>query len=368
MVLSLETALTSSPLFQLEGVLEADWPNLRSAFAKTLEVLNELGQMLDGKSNADSSIVVTGSLGRMEYTTGSDLDWILLVDGQADSRDQSTFLEISRTIAEADNRFKQPGREGTFGRLAFSQPIMHLIGGEEDSNSNTTRRVLLLLEAVPVGKRRDAFERVRKGILRRYLDEDRGLFRTDHNNGVRWVPLFLLNDLARYWRTMTVDFAYKQFDRGNRGYAIRSIKLGISRKLMFASGLLACFWCDPKISAISGQEPRVQSLIACLDGFLSRTPLERLALFFNTHLGSEEAPFLRETAIKLFGAYDEFIGLLNEPESRKRLDNLRREDEDSDEIFKKARRIRGQFREAVQSTFLNPRSPLYPLTIDKGVF
>jgi hypothetical protein len=35
---------------------------------------------------------------------------------------------------------------------------------------------------------------------------------------------------------MAVDFAYKQFDRGNSGYALRSIKLGVSRKLLFASG------------------------------------------------------------------------------------------------------------------------------------
>ena len=366
MVLNIETAQSSSPLFQLEKVLSADWSNLRIAFGETQRVLGELAGLLNGKASADSSIVVTGSLGRMELTNGSDLDWILLVDGQADATDQRTFLEIDRSIRDA-NLLKRAGREGTFEKLVFSQQLIHHIGGEGDSNSNTTRRVLLLLEALPIGERL-AFDRVRKGILRRFLDEDRGLFQTDHGNNVRWVPLFLLNDLARYWRIVTVDFGYKQFERGNGGYAIRSIKLGISRKLMFASGLLACFWCDPEISRIKGQERHVQSLIACLYEFLSRTPLERLALFFSTHLDSKEGQFLTQTAKELFGAYDEFVGLLNEPQSRERLENLRQEEEGADEIFKKARNIRRRFRAATQSMFLDQRSPLYQLTIEKGVF
>lgn len=367
MVLSKETAQTPSPLFQLEGVLGANWSNLRRAFTETRTVVNELDQVLRGKASADSSIVVTGSLGRKEYTQGSDLDWILLVDGAADARDQKTFLAIDREI-HGVSRFKRPGKEGTFGRLAFSQPMIHNIGGEEDSNSNTTRRILLLLEAVAIGEGR-AFDRVRKGILLRYLNEDRGLFRTDHsNNKTRWVPLFLLNDLARYWRTMTVDFAYKQFDRGNKGYFLRSVKLGTSRKLMFSSGLLACFWCDPEISKTRGQEAHVQSLIASLDEFLSFTPLERIALFFSTHLDSREAPFLKQTATTLFGAYDQFIELLDEPESRARLEELKEEEVDTDKTFKRAKSTRTKFREAIQSMFLDNRSPLYALTIEKGVF
>jgi hypothetical protein len=289
------------------------------------------------------------------------------VDGAADARDQKTFLAIDRAI-HGVNRFKRPGKEGTFGRLAFSQPMIHQIGGEEDSNSNTTRRILPLLEAVSIGENR-AFDRVRKGILLRYLSENRGLFRRDHSsNKIRWVPLFLLNDLTRYWRTVTVDFAYKQFDRGNKGYFLRSVKLGTSRKLMFASGLLACFWCDPEISRIDRQEASIQSLIAILDEYLSWTPLERIALFFNIHRDIREASFMNETASDLFGAYDQFVGMLDEEESRKRLEDLKEEEVDSDVTFRRAKGIRTRFREAIQRMFLDYHSPLYTFTIDKGVF
>jgi hypothetical protein len=316
---------------------------------------------------------VHGSLARHECTQGSDLDWTLLVDSQADAEDQRTFLAI-RTALGSDSVFKdldlnKPGPEGTFGALEFSQPIVHFIGGEEDSNSNTTRRVLLLLEAEPIGVRRAAFDRVRKGVLKRYIDEDRRLLQRGYERkGVRWVPLFLLNDFARYWRTIAVDFAYKQFDRGNEGYALRNFKLGVSRKLLFASGLLACFWCDPRISKNEKQEPSKLSLIDCLDRFLSLTPLERIALFFTKHLNTSESEFLRETARELFCSYDAFLGLLNDSDKRQHLKGLRQEEEETDEVFKEAWKTRRFFRRAIQDMFLGEVSPLRDLSIERGVF
>jgi hypothetical protein len=243
------------------------------------------------------------------------------------------------------------------------------VPGSAGGNLTTTRRVLLLLEALPIGERLGAFNRVRNGILQRYLDEDRGLLRKSHiDERRRWVPLFLLNDFARYWRTMAVDFAYKQFDRGNQGYALRSIKRGVSRRLLFSSGLLACFWCDPEISKNENQEPNTQCLIDCLVTFLSLTPLERVALFFVVQMKTSDSEFPRNTAIALFSAYDDFIGLLNDPEKRKHLDELRPEDEKADMVFKEARTMRTHFRLAIQGMFLDKESPLHQHSIEKGVF
>jgi predicted nucleotidyltransferase len=367
------TGQTSSPLAELERILGCQWKNIEEARLKSETTLQQLSKIIEGMPGADTSVIVHGSLARKECTLGSDLDWTLLVDGEANAGVQKTFIEIKKALIN-ESLFKElglkpPGEEGTFGALAFSQPIVLFIGGEEDSNSNTTRRVLLLLEALPVGERRVAFDRVRKNILKRYIDEDRRLLqkRQDDENR-RWVPLFLLNDFARYWRTMAVDFAYKQFDRGNEGYALRNIKLGLSRKLLFASGLLACFWCDPIISKNENQEPSKQSLINCLDTFLSLTPLERIALFFTTYLNTSESKLLRETAKELFCSYDEFLGLLNDSDKRTRLKELRQEEEETDAVFKEAWKTRRCFRIAIQNLFLGDDSPLHEHSIERGIF
>jgi hypothetical protein len=363
---------SGSPLEELELILGCHWKNIEDARKRTETTLLRLCKIIEGKPGPDTNVIVNGSLARQECTQGSDLDWTLLIDGVADSSVQGTFLEIQKALNVEEVikvlGLKPPGKEGTFGTLVFSQPIMHFIGGEEDSNSNTTRRVLLLLEAFPIGVQREAFDRVRKGILNRYIDEDRGLLQCGQDGTVRWIPLFLLNDFARYWRTMAVDFAYKQFDRGNKGYALRSIKLGISRKLLFASGLLSCFWCDPAISKIDEQGPTKQNLINCLDTFLAKTPLERLACFFVVHIAATNSEFLRETASDLFGAYDAFLGILNDPEKRAHIEALTPDGASMDSLFREAREIRGNFRLAIQDMFLSKDSPLQKHSIEKGVF
>jgi predicted nucleotidyltransferase len=176
--LFIKPSFTESPVKELEKILGCNWKNIEGARQNTQTTLLRLSEVIAGLPGPDTSVVVLGSLGRLECTHGSDLDWTLLVDGQADASDHRNFLEIKNALSSTnfeDLGLKEPGPEGVFGNLTFSQPIMHFIGGEEDSNSNTTRRVLLLLEGLPIGERCGAFDRVRNGILRRYLDEDRGL-------------------------------------------------------------------------------------------------------------------------------------------------------------------------------------------------
>lgn len=122
-------------------------------------------------------------------------------------------------------KFTNPGPSGVFGCMIGSHDIVHEIGGEDDTNSNTTRRVLLLLESLPIGNS-EAYDRVRRQILSRYLHDDRGLVRS--GGGLK-VPRFLLNDVTRYWRTVTVDFVYKQRSEAGKKWALRNAKLRMLR-------------------------------------------------------------------------------------------------------------------------------------------
>ena len=187
-----------------------------------------LDQLFSERTSPDTSLVVFGSVARQEVTSSSDLDWILLIDGQSAPEHQQQARETERILAA--NKYIEPGKSGVFGGMVGSHLLIHNIGGEDDLNSNTTRRVLLLLESPPIGnlEAREAYDRVRRQILRRYLDDDRGLCFS--GSKIR-IPRFLLNDFTRYWRTVTVDFVYKQRAGNDKKWALRNAKLIESRKI-----------------------------------------------------------------------------------------------------------------------------------------
>jgi predicted nucleotidyltransferase len=184
---------------QLAIKYDVSWENLAIARVKSRAELGRLQDACKALVMPDTSLVVFGSLARGEFTDASDIDWTLLVDGITIPEHLTVARQIADALAALES--KKPGRTGTFGNLASSHNLIHFIGGEDDTNANTTRRSLLFLEARAVGEG-EAFNRVRNNILKRYLDEDLGLWR---ETTIVKVPHFLLNDFARYWRTMTVD-------------------------------------------------------------------------------------------------------------------------------------------------------------------
>jgi predicted nucleotidyltransferase len=348
----------SSNLSRLEASLRCDWQNIRTAKllaeAKRVELRNALTEL----DSEDVSIVISGSLARDEFTRGSDIDWSLLVDGSADPKHHDLRRRISELIRPLMT--KPPGPEGTFAATVFSHDLVHEIGGENDSNQNTTRRLLLLLESRAIG-RDDAYRRVTRHILSRYLEEDRGLWRSSTHH----VPRFLQNDFARYWRTITVDFAYKIRDRARKGWAIRNMKLRMSRKLIYVSGLLACFCCHFKFAGdrqVFIDPGRRKEVAKYLQEIFDMTSLEIVASVFNG------MPHLASAARNIFESYDGFLGIIADENKRKRLEELKEEEAERDGIYQEARQYSHVFRDGLLQFFFDAESGMDELTKNYGVF
>ncbi len=144
-------------LDELEKRLKADWSYLKHAREFAVSKREELQVALKDLDSEDTSIVVSGSLARDEFTLGSDIDWTLLIDGSADPKHYDVTKKIGDIISGIAK--KPVGQERTFGAMVFSHDLVHQIGGDDDTNLNTTRRLLLLLESQAVG-RQDAYRRV----------------------------------------------------------------------------------------------------------------------------------------------------------------------------------------------------------------
>jgi len=305
-------------------------------------------------------VVVFGSLASDEFTDESDLDWTLLVDGQADSDHLHTAQAIRKKLTLAG--FKEPGRTGMFGNTTFSHGLIHLIGGEDDTNRNTTQRILLLLESRGINSgETDAYGRVLTGVLNRYLEEEANLVQAQAK--LYKVPRFLLNDIVRFWRTMAVDFASKQRAREGEDWGLKVSKLSMSRKLIFASGLLVCFGCSldtELLKELEKAEKPLVPLLRYLRSLVRFTPLELVARASLSHGNAS-------TGRKIFDSYDQFLAMIADSEKRDHLKNVRPEESRTDPLFLEAHDISRIFQSGLEDLFFD-NADLYKLTRKYGVF
>lgn len=297
-------------------------------------------------------------MARNEFTSGSDVDWALLIDGPADPQ----HFEIAQKLVPFFSD-KPPGPTQVFGGPIFSHDLVHFIGGEADTNRNTTRRILLLLESRALVQATDVRERILRHLLRRYVGEDRG-YHAIYGYDVR-LPRFLLNDIVRYWRTMAVDYASKRRERGANGWAIRNIKLRLSRKLIFAAGLAMCMTAQlrpsERLREAKSEADFTEALQDFLLTFANCTPLQVVARFA-MDFGADG------TGAKLLDCYDQFLAVLADEGKRNRLKGLSVEEAARDPVFQEARKIGTEFQDGLTKLFFETDNDLTATIQRYGVF
>jgi len=326
------------PASALERLSEAsgrEFPNLLTARRRTADRLSGRRRALSKlATDSDVAVVLMGSWGRAEVTNESDDDFMVLVRGGERAEPRPSVRDVGAVLDHP------PGDQGIFGSPVASSQLVENIGLEEDSNKNHSRRMLLLLESVPVAG--DAVHaQVVSEVIERYLDASVKDYRP---------PRFLLNDLVRYWRTICVDFAGKEH-RGPEKWGIRNAKLRTSRKVLFAGGLLPVLEC----AAFERDEMR-----RILDIQLGLPPTDRIAESFLANGAADEGG-------RALGAYDDFLGLMDDPSFRMELSEVTRSTAKASSAFRDAARLGEDLQRGLLALLFETES-LRNLTRDYLVF
>ncbi len=105
----------------LEQKFDANWLNIQSAELRADEKINKLELIFEKESltSLDTSIIVFGSIARKECTSGSDLDWSFIVDGQANSKHKQISKRIGELLEKNKTEFPNPNPTGHFGGYGF---------------------------------------------------------------------------------------------------------------------------------------------------------------------------------------------------------------------------------------------------------
>jgi hypothetical protein len=296
-----------SPLEALSLASGREFPNLLTARALTQERLvayrKQLAQL---PHDEDSTIVLMGSWGRAELTSGSDDDFMLLVHGAKREKVRPS-LDRSGGFSTAPRPLTDRSEDLSLvsGSLGISVYV--------ETGTRTSRGGCSSSRSPPGLPGSTFYSAVMTALLERYLDQSVSDYR---------VPRFLLNDVIRYWRTICVDFAAKEH-RGPDKWAVRNAKLRTSRKLLFCGAMLPCFACAGL---------RRNEMIAFLASQLAMPPTDRVAQAF---LENDAADW----GGRALGAYDDFLGLLDDPDIRDELSSLSREDSLHSEPFAETKRL-----------------------------
>jgi predicted nucleotidyltransferase len=210
----------------------------------------------------DLSIYVTGSYGRLEAGPQSDLDLFFVSEKGPPRRITQTLVDAGIIKIVRELGLPEFSNDGQYLEFHSLPEMLHQLGGREDDYKNFfTARLLLLLESRPLHNEA-AYTRILQSIIGAY-------FRDYHDHVRDFRPIFLVNDILRFWKTLCLNYEKKrnvppESTAEKNSNHVRNLKLKFSR-------LLICFSTVIPLAAMPHASPDEIFELTRLP------PLERLA-------------------------------------------------------------------------------------------
>lgn len=171
--------------------------------------LHKIRQSFDEHGNQfptqQLTVFCAGSIAREDSGTNSDLDLFVIANDPMKRLDEYKVLSLLISINE-QLKFPDFSNDGEFLKVYDINKIKNLTGSrEEDSQNIFTTRMLLLLESKALFNG-DSYEDFLTQVIGHYFQDQKG-----HDT---FRPIFLLNDLLRYWRTLCLNYEKIRHDTG----------------------------------------------------------------------------------------------------------------------------------------------------------
>ena len=185
----------------------------------------------DSKSQRldDLCFIVVGSVGRNEALDASDMD---IVPVARNEKALETYMSYDQEVRQALRKKLDidvsKGQELTRPDFIDSLVDPESIGGPKDTSQCLTKRILILTEGRQVAggyPQRD----ISQGILDAYGNRERSSGRH---------TLSLCNDIARYYRTLCIEYKTKA-DVEGADWCSRNLKLRHSRKIWYFANMIS---------------------------------------------------------------------------------------------------------------------------------
>ncbi len=240
------------------------------------------------------SIYVTGSYGRLEASVRSDLDLFFITAAkQPVNRITKTLIDAELIKIAKDMRFPDFSGDGKYLVIHSLSEMLEMLGSPEDDFRNFfTARLLLLLESRPIHDE-TAYKSILGEIIKSY-------FRDYHDHTEDFHPMFLVNDILRFWKTLCLNYENNR-NRPPTDLAEKNKSHSANLKLKF-SRLSICFSTIIPLAVMNTVSPEE---ILELTSF---PPLERLGrIVKNTGRG-------KEIYDELLTTYEKFMEIAATPD------------------------------------------------------
>lgn len=208
------------------------WAVLEKARLHCEKLLSDVRMVCDGFLTSrgvkleDVCMVIVGSVGRQEALEASDVDLIPVLSS----------AEVLAAFLLRDKPLRQELRDKLGVKVSQGDDLTKCvsleeltdpesIGGEKDGSSALTKRILILTEGKQAGGQLPLNE-VRQAVMKAYAGAERS--RGRH-------VLSLCNDVARYYRTLCIEYKAKA-DDPDKDWCTRNMKLRHSRKFWRSKG------------------------------------------------------------------------------------------------------------------------------------